>query len=67
MELSSSNIKIFSKESCSYISKNGNPEKRSFPYISGNGNHEKLPYITGNGNRSGNGNVLYFRKVTFQA
>ena len=48
MELPSSNIKIFSKESCSYISENGNPEKRSFPYISGNGNHEKLLYISGN-------------------
>ena len=27
----------------------------------------EFPYITGSGNRSGNGSVLYFRKVTFQA
>ena len=56
MELPSFNIKIFPKESCSYISENGNSEKRSFPYISGNGNHEKLLYI------SGNGVFLYYRE-----
>ena len=56
MELPSFNIKIFPKESCSYISENGNSEKRSFPYISGNGNHEKLLYI------SGNGVSLYYRE-----
>ena len=56
MELPSFNIKIFPKESCYYISENGNSEKRSFPYISGNGNHEKLLYI------SGNGVSLYYRE-----
>ena len=57
MELSSSNIEnIFSRESCSYISGDGNPEKNyyvfskeSFFYISGNGNPEKTLYILGNG------------------
>ena len=57
---------IFSRESCSYISGNGNSEKifyiflkENFPYMLGNGKSEKIPYI------SGNVTFLYFRKQNF--
>ena len=71
MELFSSNMElflyIFSKESCSYISRNKKPEKvsyifsrESFPYISVNGKPRKNP-----GNFEGNGTFLYFRKGIF--
>ena len=58
---------IFSKESCSYISGNGNPEKvsyifwkESFSCVSGNGNSEQILYI------SGNRTLSYFGKGIFR-
>ena len=66
MELLSSSIKktyIVSKESFSYISGNGNPEKnflhfikrKLFLYFRKRKPRKKIPYI------SGNGTFLYFR------
>ena len=72
MELSGSNI--FSRESFSYISGNGNPEKtsyifpkESFSYISRNRNPEKILYISGNGTFLYFRKLLVFQKVTFRA
>ena len=63
---------IFSKESFSYISENGNPKK--IPYISGNRNPKKTFYISGNKfPRSNNEKTpllksfLYFWKWNFLA
>ena len=57
MELSGSNIKNFF-----FIL-----SKESFSYISGNGNPEKIPYISGNGNFLYFRKLLIIHEVTFPA